>query len=300
MATLVNPLRDLDMHFPYRLPFEILLPVSSNITGNVNSDGYIKMAEVFTRPIELKGQKTIRLLIDGNVVSDLESSRNTLSGFIQNYLHGVSNPVLVRGLSHSSKHIHTPNWILSGLPRINATLAFPSPNPPPELIRSVTIENMKISESGGKVLASGMVKVVVQLPKEMQGISVNVTGVRPNILIFDGISSEDDVDPDSGPPYPPKAFGHIQPDEYLISESRIEGDYIVVTAPIDKQPIDVLPGRDSVLSDFVAKIVFKGGALAGIKGKAGVEVHLVGVNGGLVLDELPVSGKVIIGKPRSL
>lgn len=80
----------------------------------------------------------------------------------------------------------------------------------------------------------------------------------------------------------------------------------VVTANVDKVPLQVLPGRDRQFRSFLSKVLWsKGGALAGIKGVAGVRAKVEGLledgNGSdgersLELHDLPFEGTVVVGK----
>jgi len=76
-----------------------------------------------------------------------------------------------------------------------------------------------------------------------------------------------------------------------------------VTAKIVNTPLQVLPGRENVMSGFVQKVIFgHNGALAGILGHTSVSVNIKGLPGGsgdtgkLELSGLPFQGSVIIGK----
>lgn len=309
-ATALNPLLarnsssstfpfDFHLDWPYDLPFEVLLP---------DGDRHAPLARVVTRPVSLdaRHQSSIAVRIDGEVDRNLGgASERALSRFLQNYLHGKDNEVIVRGLAsvphslcNATSTAPTPSWILRALPAINATVAFPSPPDELDLIRSVTIENMRISQADGRFMASGIVKAVVELPKEMRGLHVDVTAALPDILVFNGATADKrEIDPDQEP-YPPKAFGHIHPPKWLSATSETQGDLIMVTAPIQDQPLDVIPGRDSELSDFVTKIVFRGSALAGIKGRAGVKIRLAGVDSEIAVQGLPVVGEVVVGRPK--
>lgn len=271
------------------------------------------MADVITMPIKLRGQETLRINIEGVVTSSNSTSGDddALSGFLHNYLEGRDNNVTIRGLSDfplaaspdsdHGQHI-PPEWLHRFLPNIHAVVAFPGSQPPPKLIKSVTIEQMKISESAGKLRASGVVVVQARLPPDLADIKVDINGVRPDILVFDGeaASSGEPVDP-AVPPYPAKAFGRIHPDDYLVAISELDPTtpgLLIVRAPIHDVPIDILPGRDKVLSDFVGKIVFKGSAVAGIVGNAAVRLHVVGMDRPFEVDRLPVRGVVNVGRPR--
>lgn len=265
------------------------------------------MAEVLTSPIIIRPQPRIEATISGRITANLsdDAGRDSpLSKFLQNYLHGFDNPITVRGLSQLPLHSHTdqppPAWLLAGLPSLALNLKFPGPKPPPRIIQSVTIEHMRLTERAGKMRASGVVVAEIELPPGMQSVTANVVKVLPDVLVYDGPAGDEEADPDDPPP---RAFGHILPDDFLDSTTEPSADpeypyRIVVRAPLQDVPLNVLPGRDSVLSNFVSKIVFRGGAQAGVKGTASVRVEIVGVQGQVGLNDLPVKGEVWIGRQR--
>lgn len=325
MATAPNPFHVFDMtyDFPYELGFRIALPVEeeSGDSSVARGSGHkvVKrhlesMAEVRTHPLTFGTGREFEVHMEGFVTGDIgrrddlagdETLSPALSTFLRNFLHGFDNLVNVQGLPYlpwnqTNDSLVPPVWLLDGLKTISANLSFPGPKPKPKLIRSVTIEGMKISEAGGKMRASGLVVAEIELPRQMTKIEVQVEGVLPDILVFDGPAGDiGDIDPGE-PPYPAKAFGRIHPEDYLpaSSEHSEEEGILIVRAPIHDVPIDILPGRDKVMSDFVSKIVFRGGALAGIKGKAAVQVFIHGLQSDVKVDDLPVTGQVVIGKPR--
>ncbi len=314
LATVENVVKGVRAEFPYQLGFGIFLLGSGE---NGTTSRVTQMANVVTLPVSLHGQDEITICIEGTVVDDLsaKASRDddddALSEFLRRYLRGEDNQVLVRGTSippawpdipRTPSTPPAPSWLREFLPSLAVNVTFPGPQPIPKLIRSVTIEDMKISERLGKMTASGVVIALVELPKDMSGVEIQVVGVAPDVLVFDGDPPDDgDVDP-STPPYPAKAFGRINPDDYLPASSQTSPDdpkLLVVRAPIHNVPLEVLPGRDSILSDFVGKIIFKGGALAGVKGKAGVQVNVSGVQSLVTVDGVPVTGQFVVGKPRA-
>lgn len=297
VATVPNVAPSLNTTVPFALPFRIGIP------GDRTEQ---QMATVITRPLSLDGAETISLEIFGKVSVDLRTrgggnSSSLLSDFFQRYLQGEGNPIVVHGLESLPSFAHgaeaPPSWLLSLLPQLSVPLVFPGPSPPPKVIHSVNIEKMHLSESGGKMLASGTVIAEIDLPPGMEHVTLDVRGVRPDVLVYDGPAGEDPSDEE----YPPRAFGRIHPEEWLEAESRLSDNpffpyRLVVTAPLENVPLDVLPGRDRVLSGFVSKIVFKGGALAGIKGKASVQADIVGIGGTVRLDNLPVLGSTWVGR----
>jgi hypothetical protein len=266
-----------------------------------------RMAEVLTSPIDIHPSPRIDLTMSGRILANLSNSvghDSPLSLFLQNYMHGLDNPMTVRGLSALPRDSHIdrppPSWLLAGLSSLSLALKFPGPNPPPRIIQSVTIEHMRLAERAGKMRASGTVIVEIELPPGMQGVTVNVVEVLPDVLVYDGPAGPESPDPADPPP---RAFGHIRPGDFLDSTTEPSADpnhphRMVVRAPLQDVPLDVLPGRDSVLSDFVGKVVFKGGAEAGVKGTASARVEIVGVQGRVRLDNLPVKGEFWVGRQR--
>jgi hypothetical protein len=291
---------------PHQFGFAIYLQGDAG-TEVARTDGQItKMAEVSTGPIRLRGQKRVAIQIDGTLLSTFGSSigepvsggdnDSALSVFLRRYIRGLDNPVIVKGLPYlprsspvASGRQPPPRWITDG------------PSPVPKLIRSVTIQDMRISESRGHMTASGIVLAEIELPDQMKHIDVDVEGVLPDVLVFDGYpEDQEDIDPDDLP-YPARAFGRIRPEQYLPSEtakSDTENGILLVRAPIHDVPIEVLQGRDKIMSDFVSKIIFRGGARAGIKGVASVNVAVGGLESSLQLKRVPVRGEFIVGKPR--
>ncbi|KAK4687814.1 hypothetical protein P7C73_g2304, partial [Tremellales sp. Uapishka_1] len=313
-ATIPNFVPHINMTLPFGLPFSISLP--ANMTVGDDED---KMAEVVTEPILLGGNaSTIDLRMSGKVVADLgeddvRSLANTttsLSRFLQNFLHGLSNPIIVRGLSSipvdslSPSVPKPPAWLLASLPSLSLPLDFPGPSPPPKIIHSVTIEKMRITEAGGKMRASGTVVAEVELPIEMSTVQVDIIAVLPDVLVFDGLVPDSlGADTPAEEDYPLRAFGRIHPQDFLESSTIAmplpdRPSRMLVRAPLVNVPLDILPGRDSVLSDFVGKVVFKGGAEAGVDGTASVKVRVRGVQGRIGLEGLPVRGEFWVGRQR--
>lgn len=314
MASAKNPFTSIRVDVPLELGFGVFL--LTNATGPAIRENLVKMADVVTMPFKLRGQETLHVHVEGIVNGGGESDDAALSVFLRNYLAGRNNNVTFRGLPDfpcaASPDVNRsdgerssripPAWLQGLTTRIHAVVAFPAPNPPPKLIESVTIDQMKITERGGKMRASGTVVVRARLPPDLTRVRVQIDGVRPDVLIFDGeADGQDPIDPAAPPPFPARAFGRIHPEEYLpaISEpDPVEDDILVVRAPIHDVPLDILQGRDKVLSDFVSKIVFRGSAVAGIAGNAAVTLHVVGIDKSLAIDDLPVRGVVNVGRPR--
>ena len=127
---------------------------------------------------------------------------------------------------------------------------FPAPHPRPEVLRNVTIEDMKIRASGTTILASGIVHGRIALPEGMD-VTLLINHLHPDVLIYDGpvsspsstsipltrtlsITAQDTTRPhsvvaaagdDEGDdvppapplpsPLPPRAFARVRPSAWL-------------------------------------------------------------------------------------
>lgn len=162
------------------------------------------------------------------------------------------------------------------LPDITLETVFPAPDHRPQVLRNVTIKDMKIRPlTSGTMLASGTVFAKVVLPKGMD-VLLQVEAVYPQLLVYDGPvpddepvrtedlppEKKDDGLPDPMPlpnPLPTNAFARIRPEEWLESISvplgrGEEGSVFAVSAKIVDIPLEVLPGRQREFSNFVGKV----------------------------------------------
>jgi len=216
----------------------------------------VHVASVTTLPFILT-HPNITFSIQGTVPPISASAFPVLSKFISRYLSAQPNTVLI-----SSPLL---------FPDISAEATFPSPNPRPNILRNVTIKNMKIKPLSGSFLASGTVKARVVLPKGIH-VGLDVFRVLPDVLVFDGeVPStppyRDHWHPDQPPPetplpdpLPERAFGHIKPEDWLSSScvpvepDGDEGAAYSVSAKVVDVPLEVLPGRQKEFSNFVGKV----------------------------------------------
>lgn len=297
-ASAVNPTPPtLEMTVP-SLPFIISVPGVGNTL--------VPIASVHNEPFSLT-HPTISILISGHVLPLSPEAADPLSNFVSRYLSLQYNPISIASPLFPSLVVDTE---------------FPSLDTRPQILRNVTIRNMKVKpdSTGNELLASGQVFARLVLPKGMN-LTLDVRRVFPNILVFDGdipgsvnattsSNSSCAILPD---PLPPRAFGHICPEEWLKATSTYDGSEdggsaFFVTASIVDVPIEVLPGREQEFSNFVSKVIFSTkGAVAGLQGTANVGVHIVslpveggGDNSEFVLRGLPLRGIVQIGKKFSL
>ena len=245
------------------------------------------MAEVITSPIRLAGAPNITLSMSGRILPDLtlDTTGSPISAFLQNFLHGLDNPIMVRGLPSIPSFAPSapPEWLLQNLPSLNIPLIFPGPQPKPHVIERVSIEQMRVVRTpSGKMLASGTVLVDIRLPSGMSGVELDVKSVLPDVLVLDGPPDEDEDDEEGDSEYPARAFGRIRPDEFLEAASEQLGGLIMVRAPLHDVPMEVLEGRQSVHEGFHFKSAIQrrcngwdtgrgecGGGLTGDQGRSG-------------------------------
>ncbi|GMK56984.1 hypothetical protein CspeluHIS016_0308240 [Cutaneotrichosporon spelunceum] len=285
LASLPNPGID-DIPFP--------LPFSIEFEG-------ARMAEVVARKATISN-KTIELALEGDIVAaSAAGSSDALGNFLRRFLHGQDSPIVVRGLHDMPRRYQgptPPQFVLQTLPSLKLDLTFPAPHPAPQIIRSVTVEEMKFGGGEG-IEASGTVVAVVQLPPGLEGVNLNVSSILPDVLIFDGSAGGHDDRPDPHNP-PEGAFARIHPAHYLNattarSNDPATPDALVVRAPFANVPLDILEGRDSIFRGFVSKVIFKGGANAGIGGVVDVQADL-DVGDDIEIGDLPVTGDFWVGR----
>jgi hypothetical protein len=157
--------------------------------------------------------------------------------------------------------------------------------------------------SGDSIEASGTVVALVQLPPGLERVDLNVSSILPDVLIFDGSADGHDDRPDPRNP-PEGAFARIHPAHFLNSttarsDDPATPDALVVRAPFENVPLQILEGRESIFRAFVSKVIFKGGANAGIGGVVDVRADL-GVGDDIEIGDLPVTGDFWVGRSARL
>ena len=215
----------------------------------------------------------ITVHISGSVLPIPATSFPSLSLLVSRYLAGQPNALFVS------------SPLLQQLDEIE--VEFPAPNPKPQILKDVTIRDMKINPFGSNFLASGIVEGKVVLPKGIN-IDLEVSNIFPDVLIFDGEVPDDDAVLERGttthkhhkndsdthlppPPSPPlpsplpsHAFARVRPDDWLPSLSaRIEppedenaGATYLISAKVVDVPLEVLPGRQKEFGNFVTKVPY--------------------------------------------
>lgn len=286
LASLPNP-GVADVPFP--LPFAIELKGA-------------RMSEVVARTSSID-KHNINLALEGDIVS---TSGDALGIFLRRFLHGEDIPIVVRGLPGMPRRYKgpaPPQFVLHTLPSLTLDLLFPAPHPAPKIVRSVTVEGMRLSQRGDAIEASGTVVALVQLPAGLESVDLDVSAIQPDVLIYDGKADESEDRPDPSNP-PAGAFARIHPTEYLDattarSDDPATPDALVVHAPFENVPLDIIEGRESIFRAFVGKVIFKGGANAGIGGVVDVKADL-GTGDDIEIGDLPVTGDFWVGRSLGL
>ncbi|KAG8940648.1 hypothetical protein FRC03_005225 [Tulasnella sp. 419] len=335
-AAIVNPLPKSikgGLSNPIQFTISLLSAESDNKEGSSEeTPTSAPVAQVVTSPIKLT-HPNISLSLNGRILPLQSSSIPLLSLFLSNYLSGRPSPILI------STYPSPPS---SPFPfNISIPTHFPAPEIPPKVIKHVTIKNMKLRPEGEQLLASGIIIAEIELPQGMEELVVDVKKLLPDVLVSDGqfnTSHEGDLDVDSDEefrmdvairedepafpapplpnPLPPGAFARIRPGNWLnattgvaiVPPNRVAGleepkNMTIVTAVIKDVPLEILPGRSSLFSAFVEKVLFKGFAVAAVDGDAAVKAKIEGLvlnngadEGLMELRGLPVSGSFRIAR----
>ena len=224
------------------LPFVVSLPTS-------DPDTHVSIASAEAQSFSLT-HPNVTLLISGRVLPLPVTAIEALATFASRYLSLQPNPISISSPLLPSLVVHTD---------------FPSPATKPKVLRDVTIRNMKVKPYGTEFLASGEVFGLIVLPKGMN-FQMDVKQIMPDLLVFNGdvddalpLGALGNVPSRLPQPLPPRAFGHILPDDWLDAQSAYdgadeEGSIFSVSASIVDVPIQVLPGREEEFSQFVSKV----------------------------------------------
>jgi hypothetical protein len=129
----------------------------------------------------------ITLPIEGTILRIPSTSTSPhatilLSHFLTLFLSGISPPI----------RISTPQ-----LPHLHLNALFPAPNPPPKVLRDVTIKRMMLTfGKEGEIFTNGIVWARLVMPRGIN-VPVNATDVWPDVLVFDGeVPKEGELDLD--------------------------------------------------------------------------------------------------------
>jgi hypothetical protein len=182
-ASIPNLVQGIAGHFPFEIDFQVgvVLPKSDGdgdkpedenlLISSSDGKALNRIAVVHTLPLSLNPTaKNIPIYITGEILPPPPPSNSTppgespLGNFVRSYLASQPLPLVLTHLpkngSSSPSRSSLPKPISDILSAITPLMfPVPPPNPPIHLIRSVTIEDMRISTGGkGKrILASGTV-----------------------------------------------------------------------------------------------------------------------------------------------
>ncbi|KAA1070123.1 hypothetical protein PGTUg99_007880 [Puccinia graminis f. sp. tritici] len=232
---------DLEMHISWPIPLSIfLLPPPSNHSSSSSSTDpqSVPLASSLTLPFLLDANtEQVSITIEGFLLPSLASSPNNtsapqeqdesaLSGFLNRFLKGKTNDLLIRyrgdltaagevsrGLlstegggravqhrfsidddddDEGPKQTRVPSLVVAFLAALNVRLEFPG-NAHAELVESIGVREMKIDLPAilpphPQLLCSGELRAVVVLPPHLVGLSsiLSILDVRPDVLLLDG------------------------------------------------------------------------------------------------------------------
>ncbi|KAI9507094.1 hypothetical protein F5148DRAFT_1015432 [Russula earlei] len=235
-ATMVNPAPSIITFTSPPLPFVIWIPPPLATIDH----SLVPLASVTAEPFNLT-HPNITLSLRGKVLPIPLSATPALSSLLSDYLSGIDHPISIT----SSLELFS---------NYTSHTKFPAPVPRPELLRNVTIEDMRIHASGTTILASGIVHARIAFPEGVD-VTLFVNRILPDALVFDGPlptaslpvspssagtttkrstkdmaringnrddGDDDDDDDDDIPPAPPlpsplpsHAFARVRPDAWL-------------------------------------------------------------------------------------
>ncbi|KAL9939840.1 hypothetical protein V8E36_001657 [Tilletia maclaganii] len=187
-------------HIPLKLQGRVIPPPPPSKTDSLINSEAQAVQKTFTS-----------LSSAGKEVHTSETPQErALSNFLSKFLRGDANTVYVRGGSpwartptaDGSKSVKgnatddlpgdgspdLPEWISSALNIVDLPISFPG-SKVTDLIKDVTISDLRFTAhpfEKERILCSGTVMGVLNLPKELGGVDVKVTELWPDILVFDG------------------------------------------------------------------------------------------------------------------
>ncbi|KAA1065799.1 hypothetical protein PGT21_010385 [Puccinia graminis f. sp. tritici] len=228
---------DLQMHITWPIPLSIFLlpPPSNHSSSSLTDPQSVPLASSLTLPFLLDANsEQVSITIEGFLLPSLASSPHNpsapqeqegsaLSGFLNRFLKGKTNDLLIRyrgdqtaagevsrgllstegggraaqhrfsiGDDEGPKQERVPSLVVAFLAALNVRLQFPG-NEHTELVESIGVREMKIDLPSilpphPHLLCSGELRAVVVLPPHLVGLSsiLSILDVRPNVLLLDG------------------------------------------------------------------------------------------------------------------
>lgn len=265
------------------LGFDILLPSCDP------SSPYIRVADAYTRPLEINPRSNVVLDVDG-VIREIPkpltqtcpgSNASPLDMFLRQYMKGDGAELAVRGKNEASAD--TPEWLREILASITVPITFPGKSFD-NLIRnfSLTDAHVSLPDSGnGDPTVSGKAVVMVALPAEMN-FGLNVSAVKATADVF----------------YRGRKLGILDFDKWQKANSTKvnvhKENLLKVQARIKDAPLKVTDG--DVFADVIQALLF-GGRGVQMTIKALVDIEIETVLGKLKLKGVPAEGIVPIKRP---
>lgn len=324
------------------------------LTGRVVPPPQSVLSSEGAEPVYASSRNGQKVLDAGNAhVEDDSPGQAALSGFLSRFLRGEPNTVYVHGGSpfttpQAKKTLGNaddeeplpgggsvlPAWLDRALRTLSLPISFPG-SKVTDLIQNVTINDLKITPhpfEREKLLCSGTVMGVMNMPGQLATVDVDITDLWPDILVYNGkppsmrhgggggdddgdkdeagAQDEDGDEPGKDPdvpepeplpdPLPKGAFGRVVPHVWAPATTYLDPtdpkkQRKLLRSELKNVPFTVLPGRGAEFRSFSWKIVTGEGARAGIEGKAKAKIWNSGL-GKLLLSNLPVKGVFTVGK----
>ncbi|OLN92073.1 hypothetical protein CCHL11_01544 [Colletotrichum chlorophyti] len=268
------------------LGFQVLVP-------NCNSvDPYILVADATTKPLTIKPRTEVTVNVTG-IIRELpksltrvcpNSKSSPLDKFLNEYMHGESATVYVRG--RKLRGSDTPTWVGDILSEITVPVPFPGQGFD-NLIKSFSLTDVNFKlpdpmadpdEEDGAPKVSGTVQVLASLPKEMN-FDINVTDLRATADVF----------------YQHNKLGELNLDQWQHANSTKEqgnkdhDPMLKITSRVVDAPLNITDG--DVLTDVMQKLLF-GGEEVMLDVKASVDIKVNTALGNLVLKDVPAEGTI--------
>lgn len=268
LANLTSPLasrelfggqfRDLAFGSPWRIPVQIFLPL---VNDTLAAPSEVLLAKASTSPFKFASkQKVVEIKIDGKLVRSIDEPdpsprsilgalaiaspaadlSSALSRFVERYLSGRNNTILVRydpTFSRTPSILHSdtsttqstfspiddripPKFVGDLLKTTTIPLSFPGSRESLALFKNLEIKDMKFKLSSlasyelegpaeGDFLCSGSVVGEINLPAFMGGLesAIDVRSIWPDVFVYEGEPTRDadeqDRDDDESASYPP-------------------------------------------------------------------------------------------------
>lgn len=276
------------------LAFEIMIP------GCVDADPFIMVAEASTSEIHIRPSSDVAVNVYA-VIHELpdaltrdcpDSSSSPLDMLLQQYMHGESSTLFVRGSSRPDGD--TPKWIADILASVTLPVSFPGKTLD-GLLRDFSMTDVHFTlpdpfadpdDPAGNPKVSGNILVTASLPADMN-FGIDVTNVRATADVT----------------YKKKKMGELNLRKWQDANStRVEGEggdgpSLRIASRIIEAPLNITDG--DVFADVMQALLF-GSKTIQLGVQALVDVKVETSLGELILKEVPAEGKIPVKRSSSL